>query len=667
MYTIANKHNKKTRKLSSSSRNKHKSKSKNKRKHKYTIGKTRKYTKSHNTIHIGGLAREYLKKREGKQAYTGKSQSVQALPDTVQALPAQQIASQRVKLARQSLSQNQPDVTISDSSRQGQTPISTRRSAAPSRRSSTEMVTEYGILPVSPKFTEETPLRPPQDNVDEEENQRAESEAAKKTEAQRLKAAAEAKKVQREERLNKKKEDMKAASLEMYNKFISTINDYDFDTSTEEPYIRFSKFIQEIMDLQFSIKDDEFRKKAQTITDQILTAYSALISYNCSTKFLKKHFQDYMGKLKSQNKLQQTIKIVDPTEPTPKIDEQVSSITEKLTRLAQAQVCDHPLSEHLVKEPVTDSDSPFFRFPSLPSFTIPSFTSFTNPFKRTTQLPEITPTTSTPKASAASADSPDTNDQNDKATTNPSSPPPGSVIQLKTFGDNLDQESEEGRGRTRTSFDKLSSSLRGTTRTSAAASTRTNPNASTTRSREASTVSTPPAPASIAAQPSPTEHIYYRSPNNTILTFDIYKNDPEHPNKIVIKYRGYIGTSGNTGNFISDNIYRKKIPEADVYYNGYQGAYTLALILNQDQFSSLKTAAQNNRQWTLIPAVAGTPHITFPGTWHSDEASANSYIAVPAAVSTRTTSNASRRAPASGSINYDVFNDSEDNFEDRLG
>jgi hypothetical protein len=56
MYTIANKHNKKTRKLPSSSRNKHKSKSKskNKRKHKYTIGKTRKYTKSHNTIHMRG-------------------------------------------------------------------------------------------------------------------------------------------------------------------------------------------------------------------------------------------------------------------------------------------------------------------------------------------------------------------------------------------------------------------------------------------------------------------------------------------------------------------------------------------------------------------------------------------------------------------------------------
>jgi hypothetical protein len=485
MYTIANKHNKKTRKLSSSSRNKHKSKSKNKRKHKYTIGKTRKYTKSHNTIHIGGAAREYLKKRQGKQAYTANSQSVQALPDTAQALPAQRRVSERLKQTRQS--QDQSDVPISDAE-QVSTLRSPRMSAAPSRRSSTEMVTEYGTPPLSPKITEETPLRLPQENVDQEAKLKTEAEA-KKAEAQRLKAEAdaeaEAKKVQREAQLQKKKEDMKIESEKMYNKFISTINDYNFETSVEEPYIRFSKFIQEIMDLQFNIKDDEFRKKAQTITDQILTAYSALISYNCSTKFLKKHFQDYMGKLKSQNKLQQTIKIVDPTEPTPKIDEQVSSITEKLTRLAQAQVCDHPLSEHLVKEPVTDSDSPFFRFPS---FTIPSFTipSFNNPFKRTTQLPEITPTTSTPKASAASADSPDTNDQNDKATTNPSSPPPGSVIQLKTFGDNLDQEPEEGRGRTRTSFDKLSSSLRGTTRTSAAAPPPASASASTTRSREAS-------------------------------------------------------------------------------------------------------------------------------------------------------------------------------------
>ena len=55
MYTIANKNNKKTRKISSSSRNKHKSKSKNKHKHKYTIGKTRKYTKSYFNLQNGGV------------------------------------------------------------------------------------------------------------------------------------------------------------------------------------------------------------------------------------------------------------------------------------------------------------------------------------------------------------------------------------------------------------------------------------------------------------------------------------------------------------------------------------------------------------------------------------------------------------------------------------
>jgi len=473
MYTIANKHNKKTRKLSSSSRNKHKSKSKNKRKHKYTIGKTRKYTKSHNTIHIGGLG-----KGKGRQAVESTIDYSAPLSESERA--AQRRVSERLKQARQSQSQDQSGVTVSDSGRVP-TSRSPRMSAAPSRISSTGTVTEYDIPLVSPRITEETRLKTPQENMAEEVKQRAEAEAKKKAEEEKLRAEAEAaKKKAREERLNKKKEDMKIESEKMYNKFITTINNYEFETSVDEPYIRFSKFIQEIMDLQFNIKDDEFRKKAQNITDQILTAYSALISYNCSTKFLKQHFQDYMGKLKSQNKLQKTIKIVDPTEPTPKIDDQVSSIIPKLVQLASAQVCDHPLSEHLVKEPVTDSDSPFFRFPS---FTIPSFN---NPFKRSSQLPEITPTASTPKASAASAYSPDNNDQNDKATTNPSSPPPGSVIQLKTFGDNLDQEPEEGRGRTRTSFDKLSSSLRGTTRTSAAAPPRTNANANASRRAPAS-------------------------------------------------------------------------------------------------------------------------------------------------------------------------------------
>lgn len=481
MYTIANKHNKKTRKLSSSSRNKHKSKSKNKRKHKYTIGKTRKYTKSHNTIHIGGVGGigGMLRRGEGSLASSVRQKSVQAPLETVQALPAPASVSERVKPARQS--QRQSGVTVSDAE-QVSTSRSPRRSAAPSRISSTGTVTEYGTPPVSPRITEETRLKTPQENMAEEVKQRAEAEAKKKAEEEKLRAEAEAtRKVQREEKLKEKREAMMVASKKMYDDFISTINNYEFETSVEEPYIRFSKFIQEIMGLQFSIKDDEFRKKAQNITDQILTAYSALISYNCSTKFLKQHFQDYMGKLKSQNKLQKTINIVDPTEPTPKIDDQVSSIIPKLVQLASAQVCDHPLSEHLVKEPVTDSDSPFFRFPS---FTIPSFPSFNNPFKRTTQLPEITPTTSTPTASAASAYSPDPNDQNDNATTNPSSPPPGSVIQLKTFGDNLDQEPEEGRPRPLSN--RLSSSLRSATRTSAAVPPRTNANANASRRAPAS-------------------------------------------------------------------------------------------------------------------------------------------------------------------------------------
>lgn len=436
MYTIANKHNKKTRKLSSSSRNKHKSKSKNKRKHKYTIGKTRKYTKSHNTIHIGG----YLKRREGKQASSPRQKSVQDRPETVQALPAPASASQRAKQTRQP--QRQSVVTISDTERV-LTPTSTQLdSDAESQRVKTELEAKKKA---------------------EEEKLRAEAEA-KKAEEESLKAQAEAaKKEQREA----KRKAMEAESEKMYNRFITTINTYDFETdaSVKAPYIIFSKFIQEIMDLQFSIKDDGIRKKAQTITDQILTAYSALISYNCSTKFLKQHFQTYINKLK----IQDSVTITDPKLPSLNIDEVDESIKTKLETLANTQVCDHPLSEHLVKEPVTDSDSRF-RFPS---FTIPSFN---NPFKRTTQLPEITPTTSTPKASAASADSPDPNDQNDNATTNPSSPPPGSVIQLKTFGDNPDEEPEEGR--TRTPSQKLTYPLRPTTRTSATGSTRTTPNAS---------------------------------------------------------------------------------------------------------------------------------------------------------------------------------------------
>lgn len=65
MYTIANKHNKKTRKISSSSTNKHKSKSKNKHKHKYTIGKTRKYTKSYFNLQNGGVQAWQAKRHSG--------------------------------------------------------------------------------------------------------------------------------------------------------------------------------------------------------------------------------------------------------------------------------------------------------------------------------------------------------------------------------------------------------------------------------------------------------------------------------------------------------------------------------------------------------------------------------------------------------------------------
>jgi hypothetical protein len=66
MYTIANKHNKKTRKLPSSSRNKHKSKSKSnsKNKHKYTIGKTRKHTKSHNSLYSGGTFPRFIRQSQ---------------------------------------------------------------------------------------------------------------------------------------------------------------------------------------------------------------------------------------------------------------------------------------------------------------------------------------------------------------------------------------------------------------------------------------------------------------------------------------------------------------------------------------------------------------------------------------------------------------------------
>jgi hypothetical protein len=130
------------------------------------------------------------------------------------------------------------------------------------------------------------------------------------------------------------------------------------------------------MDLQFSIKDDDIRKKAQTITDQILNTYSALVSFYCSNKFLKKHFQDY------SKKLQLKIQIKDLKQPTVNIDSQVSSITDKLLNLASAQDCNHPLSEHLVPDTPADRSGfalrlPSFSLPSLrpPSLRLPSFRS----------------------------------------------------------------------------------------------------------------------------------------------------------------------------------------------------------------------------------------------------------------------------------------------------
>ena len=90
MYTIANKHNKKTRKLPSSSRNKHKSKSKskNKRKHKYTIGKTRKYTKSNNTIHMrGGI---FGKVKEAAKRFVHEYKQNRGMNDPGGSYPQQQ-------------------------------------------------------------------------------------------------------------------------------------------------------------------------------------------------------------------------------------------------------------------------------------------------------------------------------------------------------------------------------------------------------------------------------------------------------------------------------------------------------------------------------------------------------------------------------------------------
>jgi hypothetical protein len=356
------------------------------------------------------------------------------------------------------------------------------------------------------------------------------------------------------------------------------------------------------MDLQFSIKDDDIRKKAQTITDQILNTYSALVSFYCSNKFLKKHFQDY------SKKLQLKIQIKDLKQPTVNIDSQVSSITDKLLNLASAQDCNHPLSEHLVPDTPADRSGfalrlPSFSLPSLrpPSLRLPSFRSSSS---TNTSRASISPRATTSRATA----------------------------ELTTFGDQ--QEDEQPRGKQSSLLNKLASGFRSPKTTSASTAPPNVyappiPTGSTTNTPDSSNPSTIATIATIATtQPSSTEDIYYLTPNNSILHFKIYKNDLQYPDKIVIRDTGYITMSGNTGTFIEENISKKKIPEIDLLFVGGRG-YSLTFILNQDQFLSLQTAAQNNKQWTLIP-TASTPDITFPGTWHSDEASAKSYIALHA-------------------------------------
>ena len=346
MYTIANKHNKKTRKLSSSSRNKHKSKSKNKRKHKYTIGKTRKYTKSHNTIHIGGVVEEE-----------------ERLKATQQRIARERQESLR-RLNEESMKDDQQEEE--DARQEGEEVLK-----AAAARSNPDVKSVRKLPPAKPspqaKGTKTTPIEsesPRLDSAAEAQRVKTEAEAKRKAEAERLKA--EAKKKAEEDKLKaeaKKKEreaKREAASQKTYDKFIDTINQYDFKTETpnetpdEAPYIKFSKFIQKIMDLQFKMKDDGIRKKAQTITDQILTAYSALISYKCSTTFLREHFETYMKKLN----IQDSVTITDPKSPSLNIVGVDESIKTKLQNLASKQNCKPTTSQHLVKEPVTNSELP---------------------------------------------------------------------------------------------------------------------------------------------------------------------------------------------------------------------------------------------------------------------------------------------------------------------
>lgn len=436
MYNIANKHNKKTRKLSSSSRNKHKSssKSKNKRKHKYTIGNTRKRSKSYYTLQ-GGLgdnveSRIKARNEARKQgaATPPLSRADAAKEAAIKVEQAQELAAQRAKeyrIKNTALTPTAPEEAAASQDVTRRLPASQREPLRKRKQQNTDL--EGEPWPTSRKTTEKTLLNPPGLRDTEEANAaaidvNAPAPAAVDSAAE-AKAAAQAKKDAREATKKEEKERLLEESTQMYDKFINKINEYDFDTSEEPSYIKFSKFIQEIMDLQFSIKDDQTRKKAQTITDQILNAYSALVSFYCSNKFLKKHFQDY------SQKLQLKIQIKDLKQPTVNIDPQVSSINDKLQNLANAQDCNHPLSEHLVKETPADISDSTFR---LPSFSLPSLS-----------LPSLRSSNSTNTSNAS---------------TSPRASTSRATAELTTFGDQ--QEDEQPRGKQSSLLNKLASGFR---------------------------------------------------------------------------------------------------------------------------------------------------------------------------------------------------------------
>jgi hypothetical protein len=405
MYNIANKHNKKTRKLSSSSRNKHKSssKSKNKRKHKYTIGNTRKRSKSYYTLQ-GGLGDNVERRIEARKEARKQKAATPPLSRQEAAIKveqAQERAAQRAKeyrIKNTALTPTAPEEAAAPQDVTRRLPASQREPLRKRKQQNTDLEGELDAFKSS-RITENTLLNPSglHDTatinaaaaIDVNAHAPAAVDSAAVDSAAEAKAAAQAKKATREATKQQEKERLLAESKQMYDKFINKINEYDFDTSEEPSYIKFSKFIQEIMDLQFSIKDDDFRKKAQTITDQILNAYSALVSFYCSNTFLKKHFQTYINKLNIQ------IQIKDLKQPTVNIDGTVESITPKLQNLASAQDCNHPLSEHLV--PDTPTDRSGFAFPS---FTIPSFN---NPFKRKSYSSDTSNASTSPRASTSRA------------------------------------------------------------------------------------------------------------------------------------------------------------------------------------------------------------------------------------------------------------------------